>query len=52
MSVVHDSPQGDQPDMERMSEKELLRGLEGMPPAKPRQPARRVLIFTKCLNVS
>lgn len=36
MSVVNDDPQqgGDQPDMERMTEEELLRGLEGMPPAE------------------
>ena len=34
MSVVPDSPETDQVDMERMTEEELLRGLEGMPPAE------------------
>jgi DNA-directed RNA polymerase subunit omega len=33
MSVVNDSSD-DQVDMERMTEEELLRGLEGMPPAE------------------
>ena len=33
--------------MERMTEEDLLRGLEGMPPGrKPRQPAQRLLRFT------
>lgn len=36
MSVVDDSggEREDQPEMERMTEEELLRGLEGMPPAE------------------
>jgi DNA-directed RNA polymerase subunit omega len=35
MSVVDDQPAGDeQPDFERMTEEELLRGLEGLPPAE------------------
>jgi DNA-directed RNA polymerase subunit omega len=34
MSVVNDSQGDDQVDMERMTEEELLRGLEGMPPAE------------------
>jgi DNA-directed RNA polymerase subunit omega len=35
MSIVNDA-QGDedQPEMERMTEEDLLRGLEGMPPAE------------------
>lgn len=34
MSVVDDQPESDQVDMERMTEEELLRGLEGLPPAE------------------
>jgi DNA-directed RNA polymerase subunit omega len=34
MSVVDDQPDTDQADMERMTEEELLRGLEGLPPAE------------------
>ena len=34
MSVVADTPDSDQADFERMTEEELLRGLEGMPPAE------------------
>ena len=34
MSVVNDQPEVDQADMERMTEEELLRGLEGLPPAE------------------
>ncbi|MFN0194476.1 MAG: DNA-directed RNA polymerase subunit omega [Aestuariivirga sp.] len=34
MSVVNDVSAEDQVDMERMTEEELLRGLEGMPPAE------------------
>ncbi|NJM29922.1 MAG: DNA-directed RNA polymerase subunit omega [Rhizobiales bacterium] len=34
MSVVNDSASEDQVDMEQMTEEELLRGLEGMPPAE------------------
>ncbi|MFL5260341.1 MAG: DNA-directed RNA polymerase subunit omega [Hyphomicrobiales bacterium] len=34
MSVVADTPNTDQADFERMTEEELLRGLEGMPPAE------------------
>jgi DNA-directed RNA polymerase subunit omega len=34
MSVVDDQPENDQADMERMTEEELLRGLEGLPPAE------------------
>ncbi|MGH6854244.1 MAG: DNA-directed RNA polymerase subunit omega, partial [Aestuariivirga sp.] len=36
MSVVNDTARtdADQPDFERMTEEELLRGLEGMPPAE------------------
>jgi DNA-directed RNA polymerase subunit omega len=36
MSVVNDQTSGDEEpvDMERMTEEELLRGLEGMPPAE------------------
>jgi DNA-directed RNA polymerase subunit omega len=34
MTVVPDTPETDQADFERMTEEELLRGLEGMPPAE------------------
>ena len=35
MIMVNDSSEsGDQPEMEQMTEEELLRGLEGMPPAE------------------
>lgn len=35
MVMVNDSAEGgDQPEMEQMTEEELLRGLEGMPPAE------------------
>jgi DNA-directed RNA polymerase subunit omega len=34
MAVVNDQPEVDQADMERMTEEELLRGLEGLPPAE------------------
>ena len=36
MSVVNDAASGDEdsPEMERMTEEDLLRGLEGMPPAE------------------
>jgi DNA-directed RNA polymerase subunit omega len=34
MSIVNDASDEDQPDMERMTEEDLLRGLEGMPPAE------------------
>ena len=34
MSVVPDTAEADQVDFERMTEEELLRGLEGMPPAE------------------
>lgn len=34
MSVINDQPEPDQVDMERMTEEELLRGLEGLPPAE------------------
>ena len=34
MSVISDQPEVDQADMERMTEEELLRGLEGLPPAE------------------
>ena len=34
MSVVSDQTEADQADMERMTEEELLRGLEGLPPAE------------------
>jgi DNA-directed RNA polymerase subunit omega len=34
MSVVNDQAGEDQVDFERMTEEELLRGLEGMPPAE------------------
>jgi DNA-directed RNA polymerase subunit omega len=34
MSVINDQPDTDQVDMERMTEEELLRGLEGLPPAE------------------
>ena len=34
MSIVNDQPEGDQVDAERMTEEELLRGLEGLPPAE------------------
>jgi DNA-directed RNA polymerase subunit omega len=34
MSVVNDQTEADQADMERMTEEELLRGLEGLPPAE------------------
>ncbi len=32
--VAEDKAAEDQPDFERMTEEELLRGLEGMPPAE------------------
>ncbi|WP_395685754.1 DNA-directed RNA polymerase subunit omega [Aestuariivirga sp.] len=34
MVMVNDSGEEDQPEMERMTEEDLLRGLEGMPPAE------------------
>ncbi len=34
MSIVNDATADDQPEMERMTEEDLLRGLEGMPPAE------------------
>ncbi|TMJ37532.1 MAG: DNA-directed RNA polymerase subunit omega [Alphaproteobacteria bacterium] len=34
MSVINDQADTDQVDMERMTEEELLRGLEGLPPAE------------------
>jgi DNA-directed RNA polymerase subunit omega len=34
MSIVNDAKDEDAPEMERMTEEELLRGLEGMPPAE------------------
>jgi DNA-directed RNA polymerase subunit omega len=34
MVMVNDEASPDQPDMEQMTEEELLRGLEGMPPAE------------------
>ena len=34
MSVINDQPDPDQADLERMTEEELLRGLEGLPPAE------------------
>ena len=34
MVMVDDSASDDQPEMERMTEEDLLRGLEGMPPAE------------------
>ena len=34
MVMVNDQAGEDQPEMERMTEEELLRGLEGMPPAE------------------
>lgn len=34
MVMVNDAEQPDAPDMEQMTEEELLRGLEGMPPAE------------------
>jgi DNA-directed RNA polymerase subunit omega len=35
MTMVNDAQEGeDQPEMERMTEEDLLRGLEGMPPAE------------------
>ena len=34
MAVVADTPDADQADLERMTEEELLRGLEGLPPAE------------------
>jgi DNA-directed RNA polymerase subunit omega len=35
MSIVNDAQgEEDQPEMERMTEEDLLRGLEGMPPAE------------------
>ncbi len=34
MVMVNDDASRDQPDMEQMTEEELLRGLEGMPPAE------------------
>lgn len=34
MIIVNDAGDEDQPEMERMTEEDLLRGLEGMPPAE------------------
>lgn len=34
MTVVQDQPEDDQAEFERMTEDELLRGLEGLPPAE------------------
>jgi len=34
MSIVNDAAEEDAPEMERMTEEDLLRGLEGMPPAE------------------
>jgi DNA-directed RNA polymerase subunit omega len=34
MVIVNDAGDEDQPEMERMTEEDLLRGLEGMPPAE------------------
>ena len=34
MVMVNDQAEEDQPEMERMTEEDLLRGLEGMPPAE------------------
>jgi len=34
MTTVVDTPENDQADLERMTEEELLRGLEGLPPAE------------------
>jgi len=34
MVMVNDQAAADQPEMEQMTEEELLRGLEGMPPAE------------------
>jgi DNA-directed RNA polymerase subunit omega len=34
MTTVVDTPESDQVDLERMTEEELLRGLEGLPPAE------------------
>jgi DNA-directed RNA polymerase subunit omega len=34
MAVINDQPEVDQADMDRMTEEELLRGLEGLPPAE------------------
>ena len=34
MVMVSDAESADQPEMEQMTEEELLRGLEGMPPAE------------------
>ncbi|HTN95887.1 MAG TPA: DNA-directed RNA polymerase subunit omega [Nordella sp.] len=34
MSVINDQSEPDQVDLERMTEEELLRGLEGLPPAE------------------
>ena len=34
MSVVNDAVDEDAPEMERMTEEDMLRGLEGMPPAE------------------
>jgi DNA-directed RNA polymerase subunit omega len=34
MVMVNDEAAADQPEMEQMTEEELLRGLEGMPPAE------------------
>ena len=34
MTVVQDQPEDDQAEFERMTEEELLRGLEGLPPAE------------------
>ena len=34
MDVVNEAAEEDQPEMEQMTEEDLLRGLEGMPPAE------------------
>ena len=34
MTIVNDAVDEDAPEMERMTEEDLLRGLEGMPPAE------------------
>ena len=34
MTIVNDATDEDSPEMERMTEEDLLRGLEGMPPAE------------------
>ena len=34
MTIVNDAADEDAPEMERMTEEDLLRGLEGMPPAE------------------